>query len=134
MKDFDQFLGKCILLAEDENCCSKLIDRYLTVLGFSDVLVATNLIDAEKIAQSKIPDIALVNVNLNEGFGFVELGRTVATRGIPVLFMSALNLKETAMATRGFELVEKPLSLPRLKAALHRTMLRANSGKQPPLT
>ena len=134
MNDFDQFLGKCILLAEDENCCFKLIDRHLTVLGFNDVFVATNLMDAEKIAHSKTPDIALVNVNLNKGFRFVELGRTLATSGIPVLFMSGLNLKETAMATRGFELVEKPLSLPRLKAALHRTMLRANYGKQPPLT
>lgn len=129
MPDTTKFTGKRVLLVEDGTSCTSRIENDLNTLGFGDVFYTSNLCDAEEIAATQNPDIALMNVTLKDGLKLVSLGRAFAKRGIPVLFMSGLNIEETALVTRGFEHVEKPLSLPRLKAALQRTFVRANVNR-----
>ena len=66
-----------------------------------------------------------LDVNLADGMQTVELGHLLAGEGVDVVFMSGFNPEDMARATRGFEFMEKPVSLPRLKAALQRAILRA---------
>ncbi len=121
----DKFSGKCILLVEDEIAFAERMEGLLTTLGYSKVFVVTTLDDAIDIANSENLDVALLDVNLRDGLQTVGLGRNLAKQGVRVLFMSGFNAEEMSRATRGFEFVEKPLSLSRLKAALMRAFVRA---------
>ena len=120
----DKFSGKCILLVEDEVAFAERMEGLLMTLGYNKVFVVTTLEDAIDISSSEILDVALLDVNLRDGLQTVGLGRQLAKQGVRVLFMSGFNAEEMARATRGFEFVEKPLSLSRLKAALLRAFVR----------
>ena len=124
MKYDGALTGKCVLLVEDDVSLANDLQNLLGTLGYRDVFFATDLTDAQQIAAAEKLDVALLDVNLGGGIKTVELGRSLAKKGVRILFMSAYNAEEMAMATRGFEFVEKPLSLPRLKAALQRAFLR----------
>ena len=124
MKNDGPMTGKCILLVEDDISLANDLEMLLGTLGYHDVYFASNLSDAQEIATAEKLDVALLDVNLGGGIKTVELGRRLAKEGVRILFMSAYNAEEMAMATRGFEFVEKPLSLPRLKASLQRAFLR----------
>ena len=116
--------GKCILLVEDEVSIVAHLEELLSTLGYREIFFATSLSDAEQIAETEKLDVALLDVNLERNTQTVELGRALAKKGVRIVFMSGFNAEEMALATRGFEFVEKPLSLPRLKAALQRAFVR----------
>ncbi len=124
MKYDGPLTGKCILLVEDDVSLASDLENLLGTLGYNDIYFASDLTEAQKIAAAEKLDVALLDVNLGGGIKTVELGRHLAKKGVRILFMSAFNAEEMAMATRGFEFVEKPLSLPRLKAALQRAFVR----------
>ncbi|MEO1024078.1 MAG: hypothetical protein AAFX07_00815 [Pseudomonadota bacterium] len=69
-------------------------------------------------------------MNLAAGETTIELGWALSGDNIPVVFISGFNAEDMAQLTRGHEFMEKPISLSRLKRALHRAMLRAPSQKQ----
>ncbi len=116
--------GKCILLVEDEISIVGHLEELLGKLGYREIFFATNLTDAEQITATETLDVAILDVNLGGGVQTVDLGRALAKKGVRILFMSGFNAEDMARATRGFEFVEKPLSLPRLKAALQRAFVR----------
>ena len=116
--------GKCILLVEDEVSIVGHLEELLGTLGYREIFFATNLEDAAQIAETETLDIAILDVNLGSGTQTIELGRALSKRGVRILFMSGFNAEAMARATQGFEFVEKPLSLPRLKAALQRAFVR----------
>ena len=120
----EPFSGTCVLLVEDDIAIAEQTERQLKTLGYGEVLVVTSLNDAQEVSESDDVEVALLDVNMADGMQTVGLGRALAANGIRVLFMSGFNPEEMARATRGFEFVEKPLSLPRLKAALHRAFVR----------
>ena len=113
-----------MLLVEDDIAIAEQIERLLKTLGYGEVLVVTSLQDAQEVTANDDVEVALLDVNMADGMQTVGLGRSLAANGVKVLFMSGFNPEEMARATRGFEFVEKPLSLPRLKAALQRAFLR----------
>ena len=131
MNDDDQFSGKTILVVEDEISFAEHMEKLLTTLGYRKVFVVTNLEDAADIAYNEVLDVALLDVNLCDGLQTVGLGRSLAKQGVRVLFMSGFNAEEMARATMGFEFVEKPLSLSRLKAALLRAFVRSPNVEKP---
>lgn len=124
MNDNAPLTGKCILLVEDEVSIVGHLEELLGTLGYREIFFAANLADAEQIAGTENLDVAILDVNLGQGEQTIELGRALARKGVRILFMSGFNAKDMARATRGFEFVEKPLSLPRLKAALQRAFVR----------
>lgn len=124
------FGGKTILLVEDELVVIEKVERQLMSLGFSHVFGATTLNQAEDYIERESVDIALLDVNLAAGENTIEMGWALTGDNIPVVFFSGFNPEDMARLTRGHEFMEKPISLPRLKAALHRAMLRAPSQSQ----
>ena len=136
MNDDALLTGKCVLLVEDEVSIVGHLEELLGTLGYREIFFATNLADAEQIAEFEAIDVAILDVNLEGGTNTIELGRGLARKGVRVLFMSGFNGEEMSRATRGFEFVEKPLSLPRLKAALQRAFVRRpiTAAKSQPLT
>ncbi|MEM8802410.1 MAG: response regulator [Pseudomonadota bacterium] len=124
------FEGKNVLLVEDELVVAEKVAQQLTALGFSEVLSATTLSQAHEILDRQDVSIALLDVNLAAGETTIELGWALSGDNIPVVFISGFNAEDMARLTRGHEFMEKPISLSRLKRALHRAMLRAPSQKQ----
>lgn len=118
------FAEKTILLVEDEIILAERLVGMLKTLGCPDVVFAANLEDAEEIIETEPVDLALLDVNMADGMLTVDLGWALADRGASVVFMSGFNPEEMARATRGFEFLAKPVSLPRLKSALNRSLLR----------
>ena len=125
MVEDDIFSGRRVLLVEDDVPLAEHIETLLVTLGYDDVFLATSLGDAEEIAACEDIDLALLDVNLADGMQTVSLGHSLASEGIRVVFMSGFNPEDMARATRGYEFMEKPISLSRLKATLQRAILRA---------
>ena len=121
----DLLSGKSVLLVEGESHPAEHILGLLKTLGCGTVVPATSLGEAEISAAADHFDLALLEVNLPNGTQAVQFGRCLSAKGVRIVFMSGFNPKDTARATRGFEFIEKPVSLSRLKAALQRAILRA---------
>lgn len=118
-----------VLLMEDDLSAHAHLEELFARLGYHRILCAASRDAAERHLAPSPPDIALLNVDPGDGLQSVLLGRRLAQRGTRVLFMSALTGEHMARATRGFECLEKPLSLSRLKAALHRARLRLRAHR-----
>ncbi len=119
------FTGKTILLVDDDLCVLDQVEAQLCALGVKRVLTATTLGDARDWIAEDVISLALLDVNLQHGETTVDLGWDLARNGLPVVFFSGFNYEAMSRLTRGFELLEKPVSLPRLKAAILRAILRA---------
>ncbi|MEM7718224.1 MAG: response regulator [Pseudomonadota bacterium] len=118
---------KTVLVVEDELFLAEKISEQLFVLGVKEVLTATNLNDAEKHIQDDQIDLALLDVNLPNGDTTAELGKCLAAENVPVVFFSGYSASELVRKAAKHEFLEKPLSLPRLKASMHRAVVRASS-------
>lgn len=130
MRDDLQFGDKRILLVEDDLIVVEKVSRQLSLLGFAGVFVATSLIQAEDILEREQIDLAVLDVNMRTGETTIALGWALTAENIPTVFFSGLNPQDMARMTQGHEFMEKPISPSRLRAALHRAMLRAPSQAQ----
>lgn len=124
------FDDRNVLLVEDELAVAEKVSGHLSALGFAEVLIATSLAQAHSILERSQVDAAVLDVNLRGNEMTVELGWSMVADNIPVVFFSGFNADEMARLTRGHEFMEKPISVPRLKASLQRAMLRVPSQAQ----
>ncbi len=124
------FENRTVLLVEDELAVAEKVSNQLSALGFSDVLIATTLGQAHSILERYVVDAAVLDVNLLGNETTVELGWSLTADDVPVVFFSGFDADEMARLTRGHEFMEKPISLPRLKAALQRAMVRTPTHPQ----
>lgn len=130
MREHLLFRGKNVLLIEDELLVVEKVSQQLNLLGFQNVLSGTTLGQAYDCIERERIDIAVLDVNLLAGEKTIELGWALSGDGVPVVFISGFNADDMARMTRGHEFMEKPISPSRLKAALHRAILRAPSQAQ----
>lgn len=120
---------KKVLVVEDELFLAEKLSEQLSILGVKDILMATNLGDAERLVEDDQVDMALLDVNLPNGETTSELGKNLAAENVPVVFFSGYNVDSVVRKASAHEFLQKPLSLPRLKASMHRAVVRA-SGVQ----
>ncbi len=116
-------VGTILVVEDDVLAAEKLIDN-LATLGHADILLATDLQEANRILELRKVDLALLDVKLAKGARTIDLGRKLSKSDVRVVFMSGFNRVEMTQATLGFEFIEKPISLSRLKATLHRAIIR----------
>jgi CheY-like chemotaxis protein len=109
-----------ILVVDDEEELSGLIDKFLTVEGY-DVTTVTTAADAMEKAREIVPQLILMDIVLPdmEGSEAVRLlGDDPLTRNIPVIFLSGIvtrDRKEVAtcdvqVGGRTFKALSKPFS------------------------
>jgi len=109
-----------ILVVDDEEELSGIIDKILTVEGY-DVTTVTTAGDAMDKAREIVPDLILMDIVLPdmEGSEAVRLlGDDPLTRNIPVIFLSGIvtrDRKEVATSNvqvggRTFKALSKPFS------------------------
>lgn len=77
-----------ILIVEDEMLVAVDLEAVLEDIGHQPVGIATDLADAETLANEEV-DLALVDLNLRDGLTGPEIGKRLSARGVTVLFITA---------------------------------------------
>jgi DNA-binding response OmpR family regulator len=127
----------CILVVDDEPAVTDLL-AYNLRKALYDVLIATNGVDALRLARDASPDLILLDLMLPEVDGLDVCRELRKTSGVPIIMITARG--EEVDRVVGLELgaddyVCKPFSvrelLARIKAVLRRTQPGDEAGGEP---
>jgi DNA-binding response OmpR family regulator len=77
-----------ILIVEDEILVAKELESILDELGYETIGIAPDLATARGYFGREM-DLALVDLNLRDGLTGPEIGRTLGSQGVTVLFVTA---------------------------------------------
>jgi DNA-binding NtrC family response regulator len=109
-----------ILYLEDEIIVALDTAQTLEEMGFARVRLVHNLRRARAEAEQRLPDCALLDVNIaGEGLS-LDFGQGLIAQGVPVVFASGYNRHEMEAEHDGLIFVEKPLSAEAIADALAR--------------
>jgi CheY-like chemotaxis protein len=78
-----------VFIVEDEVLLQMQLEMYLEDAGHEIAGVAASSREALQTAMASGPDVALVDVHLADGPTGVEVGRRLASQGLPVVFLTA---------------------------------------------
>ncbi|MDB5524492.1 MAG: response regulator [Rhizobium sp.] len=107
-----------VLIVEDEVLLALELENELENAGHQVVGEAMSSGEAIDIASSRRPDLAFVDIHLQDGPTGVEVGRHLAAEGIPFVFMTG-NLKRVPEDFAGaIGVIEKPYSVNGFRNAL----------------
>jgi DNA-binding NtrC family response regulator len=113
-----------ILYLEDEIIVALDTAQTLEEMGFAEVRLVHNLRRAHAEAEARLPDCALLDVNIaGEGLS-LDFGQGLMARGVSVIFASGYNRHEMESEHSGLVFVEKPLSA----LAIEEAFARAGPG------
>jgi len=97
-----------ILLADRNSFAAEFAELFLRKEGY-EVVLAPDAVEAERAAAERRPDLAVVEIMISGGIG-PELCRRLKERGVPsCLAISALRVREEALAAGADAFLEKPL-------------------------
>jgi DNA-binding response OmpR family regulator len=122
--------GRTIVILEDEYLIALDAEGILRDLG-AEVFIATNLPEAEKLAEMDHVDLALLDVNINGEFSF-PVAQKFHQRQIPIVFASGYELK--AREFPGADLgvcIAKPYTPERLRKAVVAALDPGGAADQP---
>lgn len=105
-----------ILIVEDEPLVAFDNEHFLREAGYEVVATVDNVGDALKIISTEQIDLVLSDIKLRGGGDGVDVARSAADRGVPVLFVSAYCPEEAQ--NFGIGCLAKPYSDKMLKSAL----------------
>jgi len=107
-----------ILIVEDEVLLAMELESELEAAGHSILGVAMSRGDAFAIVEATRPDFAFVDIHLKDGPSGVDVGRRLASIGVPYVFMTG-NLKRIPDDFAGaIGAIEKPYSVNGFRHAL----------------
>lgn len=117
------FIGRKILLVEDEVFTRKVLARVLTNLGFAEVEEAGDGAAGLAAVRTSGPDMVLCDVEMTpmDGFDFVAAVRNAGFDALPIVLMSNLVNAERmsrARAAGASALLAKPVRAETLRRAL----------------
>lgn len=110
-------MTKRILIVEDEVLVAVELESIIEDLGHESAGIAPDLDAAARHFETRL-DLALVDLNLRDGLTGPQIGKTLSTRGVPVIFITAnpALLGDGIAGTIG--VITKPTDEPTVKAAL----------------
>jgi two-component system, OmpR family, alkaline phosphatase synthesis response regulator PhoP len=126
-------MPKKILVADDEHYMHRVMQYHLGKAGY-DVITATNGRDAVAKTQHDQPDLVLMDVMMREMDGLEalrELKQSEATRGIPVILMtaSAQISRQHAEEYGAAGFFSKPFSPARVLREINRVLLEVGQQR-----
>ena len=116
-------MKKRVLLVEDDLSTIDVLEKALQHLGY-EVRVATNGLEAVKMAVSELPDLVVMDIMLPELDGFAatrRLRENPSTRDVPILAATAKAMpgdKEKCLAAGCDGYIAKPFSHRELEVAI----------------
>lgn len=85
-----------ILIVEDEPNYSDTLEMFIDELGYSVAGVAPNATEALRIFRETLPDIILMDINLEGSISGIELARRIQKLySLPIIFITSFDDKET---------------------------------------
>ncbi|HEV7293452.1 MAG TPA: response regulator [Devosia sp.] len=118
-----------VLVVEDEQLVSMLVEDMLLDLGYEVAAVASNLKAGIKAVEQAQPDLAVLDVNLNGEKSF-PIADLLIRGGVPVVFASGYGLSGVRDVYPTVPVVQKPFTQIALANALERACSAV--GKQVP--
>ncbi len=107
-----------ILIVEDEVLLAMELESEIDAAGHEIVGMAADSSEALRIIDEEQPNFAFVDIQLLDGPTGIEVGRSLASRGIPYVFVSG-NLKRIPDDFAGaLGAIEKPYTMNGLHNAL----------------
>jgi len=113
--------GLDVLLVEDETLISLLLEDMLTDLGAGATRYAGRLNAAFALLAEKMPDVALLDVNV-AGEPVFPLAEKLDERGVPFLFITGYGRAGFGGRWMTRDVIQKPFTLESLTLALTRTL------------
>jgi signal transduction histidine kinase len=113
-----------VLLVEDHEMTARVMSRLLRQAGYH-VTVATDVTTAKRYTDERRFDVVISDLGLPDGTGLDVMKHLRSRHGIPGIAVSGYGMEEDVRQTReaGFsEHLVKPIDLPKLQAAIARTM------------
>lgn len=115
-------MTKSILVVEDDPVISQLISWRLKKLGYEVSGTAPTVEKARSLLKSKVPDLVLIDIALQEGVDGTALGSRIRTEyGIPFIYLTAHSDNETlsrAIETGPSGFLLKPFKDEELRVAI----------------
>ncbi len=109
-----------ILLVEDDAVLSRALAELLAVLGHEVCGTVTTEAEAIAAALRTLPDVMLVDANLQRGSGISAMSAILRQTAMPHIYMSGGRLGTPANAT----VLHKPFDMAGLKGALDHVTAR----------
>ncbi len=120
------FMGKRILVVEDEAIIAAFVEDMLIELGATVVGPAYSVGQALRLAESEALDAALLDVNVRQE-SMVPVRDTLSDRGIPFVFATGYGSERSREVTGGATVVDKPYSKERIARALSECMMLSDA-------
>jgi DNA-binding response OmpR family regulator len=86
-------------------------------IGITAVLHTGSLPEGKSLAENTEFDLAILDVNL-DGWNVLPVAQAIEERGVPILFVSGYKRTDLPTPFRDRLLVEKPIEIAKLKAAI----------------
>lgn len=113
--------GCDVLLVEDESLVSLLLEDMLMELGAGAVRTASRIDAGFARAAEKTPALAVLDVNLG-GQPIFPLAEKLAAAGVPLVFITGYGRGGLGKAWDDYQVLQKPLTMDQLEAALRRAL------------
>jgi CheY-like chemotaxis protein len=113
-----RFDGLKALVVEDETIVSFLLEDMLSELGFSAVWHATDVERALAILRENLPDVAVLDVNL-DGQMVYPIAQNLERAGVPFVFASGYGENSISSRWSRQPVLQKPFSLDSFASALN---------------
>ncbi|WOF17193.1 response regulator [Methanoplanus sp. FWC-SCC4] len=100
-----------VLIVEDEVIVAMGLERSLGSFGYDVVGLATNGRDAIKMAKELKPDLALIDINLEDDIDGIEVAGRISKDDIPVIYLTSYTGDDTlsrAILTNPYGYLTKP--------------------------
>ena len=117
-----------VLIVEDELIVALNLSKELEQLGYRVVGLASSEKEAISLAQTKSPDVILMDINLQAGGSGINAAADIAkTSAVPVIYVTAYSsdkIIELAGHTNPYGFILKPYNVKEVKAAINIAMVR----------
>lgn len=106
------------MIVEDETLLAMELESEIEMAGHRVIGTAMNREQARNLTEAHRPDFAFVDIHLQDGPTGIDVGRDLASQGIPYVFVSG-NIKKIPDDFAGaLGAIEKPYTLNGMKNAL----------------
>jgi two-component SAPR family response regulator len=123
---FTPLTGLDVLLVEDESLVSFLLEDMLAELGAAVVRHASRLEAGFTLANEKVPQLAVLDVNL-AGEAIFPLAEKLVQDRVPIVFISGYGRDGLSDDWSRHEVLQKPLTLQQLDTSVRRALANRRS-------
>ena len=120
-----------IFLVEDEALVRMTLAAMVEELGHRVVAEAGTIKEAGAIAMTGVFDLAILDINI-DGLGIDPVAHVIERRGLPFLFVTGYGAEWLPSLFRRRPVLEKPVSLDRLRDTIDTLLEHAANSSAPP--